>query len=126
MNVVEALQTREITVRDAVSTEEGGTAINLASYFSGPALSEIEFTAVSNNPDVARAAVRDGRLIITAVAIGDAEITLRSEYYGRVAEQTFTITVTGNCPPYLCRGFFNGWRWLLLEHSQATPVTATD
>lgn len=121
VNVVEALQTRQITVRDAVSTEEGGTAINLASYFAGPALSEIEFTATSNSPDIALAAVRDGRLAITAVAVGKTEVTLRSEYYGRVTEQTFTVTVTDDCPPYLCRGFFNGWRWLLLEGGQATP-----
>ena len=126
VTVVEALQTRDIAVRDAVSTVEGETAINLENYYTGPALSEVEFTVASNKPDVARVAVRDGRLIITAVAVGEADITLRSVYHGRITTQTFTVTITDDCPSYLCRGFFNGWRWLLLEDGQALPATETD
>ena len=128
VTVVEALQTKDITVGDPVSTEEGETAINLASYFTGPALSDVELTVASNKPDVARVAVRGGRLIITAVAAGEADITLRSIYHGRQATQTFTVTITDDCPSYLCRGFFNGWRWLLLEDGQgaATETTETE
>ena len=122
VNVVQGLETRDVAVRDAVSTEEGETAINLASYFTGPALSDVEFTVASNKPDVARVAVRGGRLIITAVAVGQADITLRSVYHGRETTQTFTIAVTGACPSWLCR---SGWRWLLLEGSMAT-VTRDD
>ena len=126
VTVVEALQSKAITLRDAVSTEEGETAINLASYFSGPALSDVEFTVASNKPDVARVAVRDGRLIITAVAAGEAEVTVRTDYYGRQTTQTFTVTITDDCPAYLCRGFFNGWRWLLLEDGQAAATETTE
>ncbi len=126
VNVVGDLQTRAITLRDAVSTEEGATAINLASYFSGPALSDIEFTVASSDTDVVRVAVRDGRLVITAVAVGEADIALRSIYHGRETTQTFTVTITDDCPSYLCGpGFFNGWRWLLLEDGQAV-ATETD
>ncbi len=125
VTVVEALQTKDITVRDPVSTEEGETAINLASYFTGPALSEVEFTVASNDTDVARVAVRDGRLVITAVAAGEAEVTVRTDYYGRQTTQTFTVTITDDCPAYLCRGFFNGWRWLLLEGGQAAATETT-
>lgn len=126
VTVVEALQSKAITSRDAVSTEEGETAINLADYYTGPALSDVEFTVASNKPDVARVAVRDGRLVITAVAVGEADITLRSIYHGRETTQTFTVTITDDCPSYLCLGFFNGWRWLLLEDGQAVATETTE
>ncbi len=127
VTVVKALQTKDITVRDPVSIEEGEKAINLASYFSGPALGDVEFTVASNDTDVARVAVRGGRLIVTAVAVGEAEVTVRTDYYGRQTTQTFTVTITDDCPAYLCRGFFNGWRWLLLEDGQAaTETTPTE
>ncbi len=125
VNVVQGLQTRDISVRD-VSTVEGEAAIDLSAYFTGPALSAIEFTAESNDTDVALVTVLDGRLVITAVSGGEAEVTVRSEYYDRVTTQTFTITVTDDCPSWLCRGFFNGWRWLLLEDEQAIPATETE
>ncbi len=125
VNVVQGLETTAITLRDAVSTEEGETTINLASYYTGPALSEVEFTVASNKPDVARVAVRDGRLIITAVAAGEAEVTVRTDYYGGITTQTFTVTIIDDCPAYLCRGFFNGWRRLLLEDGQAAATETT-
>ena len=115
VNVVQVLETTAITLRDAVYTEEGETAIDLASYYAGPALSEVEFTATSNDSDVALAAVRGSQLIITPVARGEAEVTLRSVYRGRVTTQTFTVTVTDACPSWLCRGSFSGWRNVLLE-----------
>ena len=115
VNVVQVLETTAITLRDAIYTEEGETAIDLASYYAGPALSEVEFNATSNDSDVALAAVRGSQLIITPVAGGDAEVTLRSVYRGRVTTQTFTVTVTDACPSWLCRGFFSGWRKMLLE-----------
>ncbi len=123
VNVVQGLATRAITLRDAVSTEEGETAINLASYYIGPALSAVSFTVASNKPDVARVAVRDGRLVITAVAAGEAEVTVRTDYHGRQTTQTFTVTITDDCPAYLCRGFFHGWRKMLLEGGEATDTT---
>ena len=126
VTVVEALRTRAI-VPDSVVIGERETAIRLASYYTGPDLSDVEFTVASNDTDVARVAVRDGRLIITAVAVGEADITLRSVYHGRETTQTFTVAVTDDCPAYLCRGFFNGWRWLLLEDGQAaTETTETE
>ena len=126
VNVVQGLGTRDIVVRDAVSTEEGETAISLAGYFIGPALTEVEFTAASNDTKVARVAVRDGRLVITAVAVGEAEITLRSVYYGRQTTQTFTVTITDECPAWLCKGFFGGWRKVLLGDGQALPATEAE
>ena len=126
VNVVQDLETTAITLRDAVSTVESETAINLDNYYTGPALSDVEFTVASNKPDVARVAVRDGRLVITAVAAGEAEVTVRTDYYGRQTTQIFTVTITDDCPSYLCRGFFNGWRWLLLEGGEATPATPTE
>ncbi len=125
INVAQDLQTRDIAVRDAVSTKEGETTINLENYYTGPALIEVEFTVASNDADVARVAVRDGRLVITAVAAGEAEVTVRTDYYGRQTTQTFTVTITDDCPAYLCRGFFNGWRWLLLEDGQAAATETT-
>ena len=125
VNVVQGLRTRDIAVHD-VSTVEGETAIDLSAYFTGPALSAIEFTAESNDTDVALVTVLGGRLVITAVSAGEAEVTVRSEYYDTVTTQTFMITVTDDCPSWLCRGFFNGWRWLLLEDEQATPATEAE
>ena len=114
------METMAITLRDALSTEEGETAIDLENYYTGPALSEVEFTVASNKPDVALVAVGDGRLIITAVSAGQAEVTVRSVYRGRETTQTFTITVTDDCPS--CRGFFHGWRKMLLEDEQAAAT----
>ena len=125
VNVVRDLETTAITLRDAVSTEEGTTAINLENYYTGPALGEVDFTVASNKPNVALVAVRGGHLIITAVAAGEAEVTVRTDYYGRITTQTFAVTITDDCPAYLCRGFFNGWRWLLLEDGQAAATETT-
>ena len=95
------------------STEEGQTMVNLTGYLGGQR--GIAFTAESANREVATVAVTaDGRLVITAVAPGRAEITLGTASGRHYAEQTFTIVVNDECPPSLCRGFFSGWRRLLL------------
>ena len=115
-------QLKPIVLRDPVSTEEGYQAVNLATYFTGPAVEESEFVVESHNPDVALAEVRDGYLVITAVSVGEAEVTVRGDYHGRVGEQTFTIVVTNTCPSWLCeRSFFTGWRSALLQ--QAADAT---
>ena len=111
-------QLKPIVLRDPVSTEEGYQAVNLATYFTGPAVEESEFVAESHNPHVALAEVRDGHLVIAAVSVGEAEVTVRGDYHGRVGEQTFTIVVTNTCPSWLCeRSFFTGWRSALLQQA---------
>ena len=98
---------------DPLSTEEGQTVVNLTGYLGDQR--GIAFTAESANREVAAVAVTaDGRLVITAVAPGRAEITLGTASGRHYAEQTFTIVVNDECPPSLCRGFFSGWRKLLL------------
>ena len=109
-------QLNPIVVRDSVSTEEGYAVVDLSPYFTGPALEESEFSAVSHNPNIALAEVRGGRLFITGVSTGEVAITVRGNYYGRVGEQTFTVAVTEDCPTWLCeRGAFTGWRSILLR-----------
>ena len=111
-------QLKPIVLRDPVSTEEGYQAVNLATYFTGAAVEESEFVVESHNPDVALAEVRDGYLVITAVSVGETEVTVRGDYHGRVGEQTFTIVVTNACPPWLCeRSFSTGWRSALLQQA---------
>ena len=111
-------QLKPIVLRDPVSTEEGYQAVNLATYFTGPAVEESEFVVESHNPDVALAEVRDGYLVITAVSVGETEVTVRGDYHGRVGEQTFTIVVTNTCPSWLCeRSFLTGWRSALLQQA---------
>ena len=115
-------QLKPIVLRDPVSTEEGYQAVNLATYFTGPAVEESEFVVESHNPDVALAEVRDGYLVITAVSVGEAEVTVRGDYHGRVGEQTFTIVVTNTCPSWLCeRSFLTGWRSALLQRAADAP-----
>ena len=132
INVVRDLQSREIAVGDPLSLEEGRSVVYLSGYFSGPDLKEVAFSVESSDPGVALAEVEGGRLILTAVALGEAEITVRGDYLGRVREQTFTIAVTDDCPSWLCRGAFTGWRSALLPQAtdasdaQTPPQTAHD
>lgn len=114
MIVVERLKASEIAIRDPLSTEEGRTAVNLSHYFSGP--EDITFMAESANTEVVTAVVTmEGRLVVTAISPGEAEITVRAIAGPQSAERTFTIIVTDECPPWVCRGFFSGWRNLLLQ-----------
>ena len=132
INVVRDLQSRAIAVGDLLSLEEGRSVVYLSGYFSGPDLKEVAFSVESSDPGVALAEVEGGRLILTAVALGEAEITVRGDYLGRVREQTFTIAVTDDCPSWLCRGAFAGWRSALLPQAtdasdaQTPPQTAHD
>ena len=132
VNVVRDLRSREIAVGDPLSLEEGRSVVYLSGYFSGPDLKEVAFSVESSDPGVALAEVEGGRLILTAVALGEAEITVRGDYLGRVREQTFTIAVTDDCPSWLCRGAFAGWRSALLPQAtdasdaQTPPQTAQD
>ena len=125
INVVRDLQLEEIAVRDPLSTDEGTLWWDLSAHFSGPDLQEVEFGAESSNPDVALATIGDGRLVVTAVASGEAEITVRGNYLGRIREQTFTLAVTDDCPSWLCRGAFAGWRSALLPQATETGTTRT-
>ena len=132
VNVVRDLQSREIAVGDPLSLEEGRSVVYLSGHFSGPDLKEVAFSVESSDPGVALAEVDGGRLILTAVALGEAEITVRGDYLGRVREQTFTIAVTDDCPSWLCRGAFAGWRSALLPQAtdasdaQTPPQTVHD
>lgn len=112
--VMARLETSEIVIQDPISTEEGQTVVNLGDYFSGP--EDIAFTAESANAEVATAeVVADGTLVVTAIAPGEVEITVRATSGRQSAERTFTIVVTDECPPWLCKGPLSGWRKLLLQ-----------
>ena len=129
VDVVTDLQSKEIVVHDHLSTEEGYATVDLSAYFTGPALEEVDFSAASSNPDVANVAVEDGRLVITLDSVGETQITVRGDYLGRIKEQTFAISVTDDCPSWLCKGSFTGWRTTLLrpatgsDNTQAPPET---
>ena len=126
VTVLNDLQSEEIVVRDPLSTEDGYLAVDLSTYFTGPALEDVEFIAASSNADVAPVSLEGGRLVVTAVSAGEAEITVRGDYRGRVQERTFTIVVTDECPLWLCRGTFTGWRSALLRTTETgdTPTTS--
>ncbi len=115
-------QLNPVVVRDPVSTEEGLSFVDLSPYFTGPALEESELSAESHDPDIALVEVRGGRLAITAVSAGEVAITVRGDYHGRVAEQTFTVTITDECPAWLCRSALSGWRSTLLQEDAAQSV----
>ena len=112
--VVERLEANEIVIRDPLSTEEGRTVVDLNQYFEGP--EDIAFAAESANAEVATAAVTaEGRLVVAAISPGEAEITVRATSGPQSVERTFVIAVTDECPPWLCRGSFSGWRKVLLQ-----------
>ena len=114
VTVVERLEANEIVIGDPLSTEEGRTVVDLNQYFDGP--EDIAFAAESANAEVATAAVTtDGRLVVTAISPGEAEITVRATSGPQSVERTFIIAVTDECPPWLCRGSFSGWRKALLQ-----------
>ena len=115
-------QLNPVVVRDPVSTEEGFSFVDLSPYFTGPALEESELSAESHDPGIALVEVRGGRLAITAVSAGEVAITVRGDYHGRVAEQTFTVTITDECPAWLCRSALSGWRSTLLQEDAAQSV----
>ena len=125
VTVLNDLQSKGIVLRDPLSTEDGYLAVDLSTYFTGPALEDVEFIAASSDPDVAPVSLEGGRLVVTAVSAGEAEITVRGDYRGRVQERTFTIVVTDECPLWLCRGTFTGWRSALLRTTETgnTPTT---
>lgn len=123
VTVLHDLQSKEIVIRDPLSIEEGYLSLDLSTYFAGPALEDVEFVAASSNPNVAPVSLDDGRLVITAGSPGETEVTLRGNYQGRVEEQTFTIVVTDECPLWLCRGTFTGWRAALLGTTDADTQT---
>ena len=126
VTVVNDLQSSEIVFRDALAIEEGYSVIDLSAYFTGPPVGEIEFTAASSNPNVASVSLDGGRLLIAAGSTGEAQITVRADYLGRVKEQTFTIVVTDECPTWLCRGTFSGWRSTLLGTTEADDTQADE
>ncbi len=112
--VVERLEANEIVIRDPLSTEEGRTVVDLNQYFEGP--EDIAFAAESANAEVATAAVTaEGRLVVAAISPGETEITVRATSGPQSVERTFVIAVTDECPPWLCRGSFSGWRKVLLQ-----------
>ena len=115
-------QLNPVVVRDPVSTEEGLSFVDLSPYFTGPALEESELSAESHDPGIALVEVRGGRLAITAVSVGEVAITVRGNYHGRVAEQTFTVAITDECPAWLCRSALSGWRSTLLQEDAAQSV----
>ena len=114
VTVVERLEANEIVIGDPLSTEEGRTVVDLNQYFDGP--EDIAFAAESANAEVATVVVTaEGRLVVTAISPGEAEITVRATSGPQSVERTFVIAVTDECPPWLCRGSFSGWRKVLLQ-----------
>lgn len=122
VTVVNDLQSKEVIVRDPLSIEEDYLSVDLSTYFTGPALEDVEFVAASSNPDVAPVSLDGGRLVITASSAGEAQITVRGDYLGRVEERTFTISVTDECPQWLCRGTLTGWRTALLPTAETSDT----
>lgn len=125
VTVVNDLQSKEVVVRDPLSIEENYLSVDLSTYFTGPALKDVEFVAASSNPDVAPVSLDGGRLVITASSVGEAQITVRGDYLGRVEERTFTISVTDECPRWLCRGTLTGWRSALLPTADTSDTRTT-
>lgn len=125
VTVVNDLQSKEVVVRDPLSIEEDYLSVDLSMYFTGPALEDVEFVAASSNPDVAPVSLDGGRLVITAGSAGEAQITVRGDYLGRVEERTFTISVTDECPQWLCRGTLTGWRTALLPTADTSDTQTT-
>ena len=98
-----------IVIRDPLSTIEGRTVVNLNHYFDS--VESIAFTAESTDTEVAIVEVTmAGRLIVAPISPGTAQITVRATSGELRHEHTFTITVTEECPPWLCRDFLSGWR----------------
>ena len=102
-----------IVIRDPLSTAEGRTVVNLNHYFDS--VESIAFTAESANTEVATVEVTmEGRLVVAAISPGTVEITVRATSGELRREHTFTITVTEECPFWLCRDVLSGWRKALL------------
>ena len=70
----------------------------------------VTVTAVSANPEVVTVAVADGKLTLSAVAIGDATVRVTiSDAWGRT-HRHLNLEVTGECPRWLCASATKGWR----------------
>ena len=102
-----------IVIRDPLSTTEERIVVNLNHYFDS--VESIAFTAESTNAEVATVEVTmEGRLVVAAISPGTVEITVRATSGELRREHTFTITVTEECPFWLCRDALSGWRKALL------------
>ena len=82
-------------------------AIDLSKYFTDPEGDTLEYTAASGNDAVATVELSDSTVTITAVAEGDAEITVSAkDATNDAVSQTFSVTVSKeNNPPRLKPGY---------------------
>ena len=75
-----------------------------------------EFTVSSSNPQVATASLAGGMLTVATFAPGEAVIRITLGHQGRSVTGVVRVTVTAECPPWLCRSWNEGWRqWIRAE-----------
>ena len=95
------IQPRTLAVGGAVSLE-------LSAYFSDPDGDPLDFAAVTSNSTVVRVEVSDAALTVTAIARGEAAVTVTaSDGDGLAATRAFTVTVSNQAP--LATGTFEAW-----------------
>ena len=87
----------------------GGVAtLELSAHFSDPDGDSLDFAAVTSNSTVARVEVSDAELTVTAIARGEAAVTVTaSDGDGLAATQAFAVAVSNQAP--LATGAFEAW-----------------
>ena len=77
-----------------------------------------EFMVSSSNPQVATASLDGGALTINTLSPGEAVIRITLGYEERSVTGTVRVTVTAECPLWLCRPWNAGWRqWVRAENA---------
>ena len=90
------------------------TSIDIAPFFDDFS-AELIFTVSSSHPEVAVARLDGSLLTLTALSSGEAIISIAAAD-GSVT-RTLRISVTEECPRWLCRSWSSGWRQQLLMDS---------
>ena len=114
----------DIVFRDPLSTQEGRVTLNLSTYFTGVPIEDVVFTVeVNEGSNIVSVNIDGSVLTLTPLSPGEINILVTAEYRGFTWNQSFGVIVTDECPDYICRSFFSGWRRVLLLQLQETATS---
>ena len=91
------------------------STFDVSPYFRGLLPGDGEFMVSSSNPQVATARIVGGILTITTLSPGEAVIRITLGYQDRSVSGMVRVTVTEECPLWLCRPWNMGWRQWIRE-----------
>ncbi len=109
----------ELPLPRGLSVFDDETAVALVDVAGAhPTGQGITVSAASSDPDVAIVEVAGSRLIINAVGLGEATISVSVGDAWGSTRQRVNLEVTTDCPRWLCPTILSGWRAVVLAPSE--------